>query len=464
MDSIILNSINVTLSSTEDKDYLNVKFILCDFNPNANNVQLNRATIDGWVKTLINKPIVGKIQGNNFTSHQYKNGKFGTDAFGVFTDVYIDTIDNSEYIIAEGMIWKRFEKACSIIENRISKGLDVASSWEVTNISYHMEGDIRVIDDAVFVGHSLLGTVRPAYKCSKIVDIAQQENIEFSQALEEDMEKEFEISQYSVEQLSRDLRVAMYNHFNLSKDDDCWIVDIYLDAQEVISEIGVNGVYKYYMANYKMENGGITLDNVKEAQKQYVPKEDHDKEISSLASEIVALKEELAQAKTEISEKDGQIIKLGETLNSQKETIAEKDNLIAELEPVKAEMERLQAEKEAKELAEKQANLKAHVLSTKFFSEEEIEASEEMKNAIAELNEGKVNSLIAQKVIAEATKNQEKEEDKKEEKDNNKKTEEKDKEEDDKEISSVVEINLHGNEPIKTTSIADIIGKRRRRL
>ena len=374
---------------------------------------LNRATIDSWLQTLVNKPVVGKISGNDFTSHQYKNGKFNTDAFGVFTKVYISTLDTGdECIIAEGMIWKRFEKACAIIQSRISRGLTVSSSWELINNESHIEEiDGRKV---------------------KVIDVAEQtleeQFIEFSQALQED----------------------------------------------------INNI-----------KGGEEMEN-----ENFISKEQHDTEVSSLAKsiatkeeEISSLKAELEKVKAELSTKDTEIIKLGETINSQKETIAERDNLISELEPVKAEMERLKAEKEARELAEKQEAMKSYVISTKYFTSEEIEANEEMKNAIAELNEAKVNSLIAKKVIAEAENSKKKCAEEKcpkcgknpcecskkkcaEEDEEAKKKCAEDEEDSKKKCSELetsethIDINLsnNGEGNIKTTSIASLLAKRNKRF
>ena len=438
-DKIILNSLGVELSeSEEDRDYLNIKFVLCDFKPNGNNVMLNRATIDSWLQTLVNKPVVGKISGNDFTSHQYKNGKFNTDAFGVFTKVYISTLDNGdECIIAEGMIWKRFEKACGIIQSRISRGLTVSSSWELINNGSHIEEidgrRVKVIDSGLFTGHCLLGSkTPPAYDCSRVIDVAEQtleeQFIEFSQALQED----------------------------------------------------INNI-----------KGGEEMEN-----ENFISKEQHDTEVSSLAKsiatkeeELSSLKAELEKVKAELSTKDTEIIKLGETINSQKETIAERDNLISELEPVKAEMERLKAEKEARELAEKQEAMKSYVISTKYFTSEEIEANEEMKNAIAELDEAKVNSLIAKKVIAEAENSKKKCAEEKcpkcgknpcecskkkcaEEDEEAKKKCAEDEEDSKKKCSELetsethIDINLsnNGEGNIKTTSIASLLAKRNKRF
>lgn len=502
-DKIILNSLGVELSeSEEDRDYLNIKFVLCDFKPNGNNVMLNRATIDGWLQTLVNKPVVGKISGNDFTSHQYKNGKFNTDAFGVFTKVYISTLDaGDECIIAEGMIWKRFEKACGIIQSRISRGLTVSSSWELINNGSHIEEidgkKVKVIDSGFFTGHCLLGSkTPPAYDCSRVIDVAQkesaQEEIEFSQALLDDINNiggeemtKVELSQYGVNQLNNDIRKAIKSSLNIKQGEDkyVYVVDIFIDTNQVVYEIEeyANGSYTntYYIADFKLIEGGVEVSNSQPAEKQYVPKEQHDNEISALANsvasketEISSLKEELAKVRAELSEKDGQIIKLGETINSQKETITERDNLISELEPVKAEMERLKAEKEARELAEKQEAMKSYVISTKYFTSEEIEASEEMKNAIAELDEAKVNSLIAKKVIAEAEISKKKNAEEKEKEDNKEDNKEEEKEEAKKECSELEtseshkDINLsnNGEGSIKTTSVASLLAKRNKRF
>ena len=152
-------------------------------------------------------------------------------------------------------------------------------------------------------------------------------------------------------------------------------------------------------------------------------------------------------------------------------------------------MERLKAEKEARELAEKQEAMKSYVISTKYFTSEEIEANEEMKNAIAELNEAKVNSLIAKKVIAEAENSKKKCAEEKcpkcgknpcecskkkcaEEDEEAKKKCAEDEEDSKKKCSELetsethIDINLsnNGEGNIKTTSIASLLAKRNKRF
>jgi len=61
-DKIRLYSNRFELSESEtDPDVYIGKFIICDFLPSKNFVQLDRETIMDWLSTLINKPLFGKI-------------------------------------------------------------------------------------------------------------------------------------------------------------------------------------------------------------------------------------------------------------------------------------------------------------------------------------------------------------------------------------------------------------------
>ena len=106
MEKITLYSNKVYLSEEEsDPDSYTAKFIICDFTRNKNGVALNRKTIENWMSTLKNKPLVGKIKMRydgeyDFTGHNVKRVKkidengneyneieFDTEAFGTFVDV-----------------------------------------------------------------------------------------------------------------------------------------------------------------------------------------------------------------------------------------------------------------------------------------------------------------------------------------------------------------------------------------
>lgn len=214
MDTIQLYS-NRVIECAQDSEYSDtykVKFVICDFSTNHNHVRLNRDKIDGWMGTLKNKPIVGKLVstgrgGVDFSGHNakivmktdgsgnmYKDMVFDTSAFGTFTDVGIEKIDDDECIVATCEIWKRFENACSLIMKRVESGT-LNTSWEIDVLESHYENDggskVKVLDNGVFIGHCLLGAaVRPAYDCSRLLEVAEAApdfDMELADAIQQDM-------------------------------------------------------------------------------------------------------------------------------------------------------------------------------------------------------------------------------------------------------------------------------------
>ena len=214
LDTIQLYS-NRAIECAQDGEYSDtykVKFVICDFSTNHNHVRLNRDKIDGWMGTLKNKPIVGKLVstgrgGVDFSGHNakivmktdgngnmYKDMVFDTSAFGTFTDVGIEKIDDDECIVATCEIWKRFENACSLIMKRVESGT-LNTSWEIDVLESHYENDggskVKVLDNGVFIGHCLLGAaVRPAYDCSRLLEVAEAApdfDMELADAIQQDM-------------------------------------------------------------------------------------------------------------------------------------------------------------------------------------------------------------------------------------------------------------------------------------
>lgn len=214
MDVVQLYSNRVIECAQENEysDTYKVKFVICDFSTNHNHVKLNRDKIDGWMGTLKNKPIVGKLVstgrgGVDFSGHNakivmktdgsgnmYKDMVFDTSAFGTFTDVGIEKIDDDECIVATCEIWKRFENACSLIMKRVESGT-LNTSWEIDVLESHYENDggskVKVLDNGVFIGHCLLGAaVRPAYDCSRLLEVAEAApdfDMELADAIQQDM-------------------------------------------------------------------------------------------------------------------------------------------------------------------------------------------------------------------------------------------------------------------------------------
>jgi hypothetical protein len=200
LENLKLFSNKIWISEESDPDVLFVKVLICDFSVNLNKVQLNRNTIDTWISTLKDAPLVGKIKAKSngeidFTSHnativtrvdeqghEYQDIEFNSDAFGTFTGVEIEEVDGVESIVANCKVWKRFFDASQLIQKRIKAGT-LSTSWEIAvedSEKKIVSGElIKVINKGRFIGHALLSaTTPPAYPRSKVLEVASSENDE----------------------------------------------------------------------------------------------------------------------------------------------------------------------------------------------------------------------------------------------------------------------------------------------
>ncbi|OSA92835.1 UNVERIFIED_ORG: hypothetical protein B2H93_13490 [Clostridium botulinum] len=456
MENIVLYSNNIIeISESQDDSYLNVKFIICNFEPNKNNVMLNRETIDNWLKTLVMKPLVGRIKLNkdnelDFTSHEAKkvhkfiNGnlesslKFGTEAFGTFEAVQIETIDNIEYITANARVWKRFENCCNIIQERFDNNEPLNTSWEISIIDSVIETvnskQIKVINDGIFIGHALLSKyTSPAYDCSGMLEVAEEQHDEFAEAFLQDLNDINKIKNQTEQSVDNKLKEKEGGHENIMADENKNIEISSLTMGDLYSKVGkairkstdedkwyyISYLYpidfkaiahsydddetKYVEFTYSVsEEGTVSITGKKEVEMVFIPKSENETIVSELQTS-------LSTKETELSTKVDEIVKLGETIKDLETTISEKDTLISELTPYKEQIEKAEEEKQEAKKEEKKKELSEMLVSSKYFTSEEIETSEEIKNAISELNESVLKNMIADKVIAEASKKKEQE-------------------------------------------------------
>lgn len=490
---VLYSNYKIEISESQDDSYLNVKFIICNFDANRNNVMINRDTISDWVDTLIMKPLVGLIKLNrdnelDFTSHEAKKVteiidgkpqqviKFGTEAFGVFDSVQIETIDDIEYITANCRVWKRFTNCCNIIQERFDNNKTLNTSWEIAILNSNQEvingKMMKVINDGVFIGHALLSKyTTPAYDCSGMLEVAEEQNDfdnEFAQAFisdineinqEENIETSTQSDENSVENINQEENeggLQMSEKIKTEKIDIASLTtrDISTRVREAIWESNDYGwsydiaviyplenrvlIYKYDMLNedfievtYSITedtgvvilNGGIpvkmtfqpkvTIDT--QLAELTVAKEKAEKELSTVKAnveakdtEISELKTSIETQKTELSSKISSIVDLGKNIGEKEVEISSKDELIkakeleiAELLPFKTQVEEINAEKTALELSEKKETFKNGYLETKLISEKDLELSA-VKEAIEGLDDSKMETFIAQKVIAKA--------------------------------------------------------------
>lgn len=419
MEKITLYSNKVYLSEEEsDPDSYTAKFIICDFTRNKNGVALNRKTIENWMSTLKNKPLVGKIKMRydgeyDFTGHNVKRVKkidengneyneieFDTEAFGTFVDVSIEKIDDIEYIVAICKIWKRFTKACDIIVKRIQEGT-LYTSWEIA-VEKSVEGVVdgittKIIDTGRFIGHCLLGRdVSPAYDSSGLLSIASVEyDNEFAEALSQDIEnlKEEDVlnkdgitqpdktqdgvttSQLTINDLRQKIREAAEKKLN----NYCYIAFLFPVESEVwVEAYSRESELDYVRFTYTVENDVVTLsepENVK------------------LTVSVAEINTKVAELEQNIADKNDAIIKSGEEIEQLKSTIAE-------LTPYKEKFEQAEQERIATEQQAKKDALVKMATKHGLITQEEIESSEEIKGYIENLDEKSIKAILADRYMS----------------------------------------------------------------
>ena len=457
MDNIVFYSDQVYLSENSNPDSYIAKFIICDFGRNKNGVALDRNTIENWMSTLKNKPLVGKIKMRydgeyDFTGHnvrevekvdengnKYREVEFDTEAFGTFFDVAIETINDKEYIVASCEIWKRFTKACEIIVNRIQEG-SLSTSWEIS-VEKSTQGIIdglmtKIIQAGRFIGHCLLGkNVSPAYDSSGLLEIASTNyDMEFAEALSQDilsqgLDKENEAKEENNLQSNIETQVAEENveetvvetpvadttesstetevienkdetevsqltEYDLRKkiceacraklDKWCWISFHFPVEKEVWLEVeGRESELDFSRMTYTVENDVVEVS---------------EPEAVKLTVSIAEVNAKIAELETEVSAKDEAIIKSGEE-------IARLKTEISELSPFKEKFEQAEQERIENELKEKKDNLVSSITKSGLITKDEIEASEELKGYVDNLDEKSLKAILADRYIASLSEN-----------------------------------------------------------
>lgn len=387
MQNVILNAQSVHLSqSIDDPDIMYAKFIICDFDVNENEVQLNRNTIDSWKDTLIGKPLVGKIvlsgQQPDFSSHEYKrivvtnsDGKkqdcieFDTQSFGHFISCEIESIDGIEYIVATAEIWKRYSTACEIIQRRVNNGT-LHTSWEVIRLAAHYEilsgKVVKVIDKGRFLAHCLLGqNVFPAYRSSKAIDVAS--------LVETD-----------------DLYQAIIKDFLDISEKEGNILDQEFENNNVeILDNTVENIEQVESTETVEETKNVSEQDVEETTEQTTEKAIEEESEGFHDVEQVPTSQELMD---KIEKASATILSMQATIRDLEEY---KEKYLA------IEKAALEQKKE-----EKQSYLKKYLEKSKCFTNKELE-SEEIATMVSEMKEIELKAMVSDRLIAKNEKEDE---------------------------------------------------------
>ena len=460
---------------TEHPDHYLAKFVICDFSVNGNQVALNRDTIESWMSTLVGNPLVGKLvvapkgeldfSGHNMKvvtrkdddGNEYKTAEFDTDAFGSFQSVGIEKIDDTDFIVASCKIWKRYPKACATILRRIESGT-LNTSWEIDVLKAH-KGIVggrmaKIIDDGVFTAHCLLGAnVEPAYKCSKLLEVAETDfglelanayiedtkeisNIESNEKeaknLELNKDKETQTAQVEPTEPEQAEKAATESTTKPTTPAEPVIQtseeggetppptepetgtepagdpepapeissltgrDLYMKLEDAVSKISSD----YYMTDMFPEDHTIWCKKwgrMNELDYIMFPYTVEGDEVSLGEPQNITLTVSISQVNTKIAELNGTIASLNTELQSAKEEVAS-------LTPYKDQAEKAEAEKAAVELAQKKENLRQYALSSKMITEAEVSEGGNYASLIENLDETGIKSVIAERCVEAAKK------------------------------------------------------------
>lgn len=461
---------------TEHPDHYLAKFVICDFSVNGNQVALNRETIESWMSTLVGNPLVGKLvvapkgeldfSGHNMKvvtrkdadGNEYKTAEFDTDAFGSFQSVGIEKIDDTDFIVASCKIWKRYPKACATILRRIESGT-LNTSWEIDVLKAH-KGIVggrmaKIIDDGVFTAHCLLGAnVEPAYKCSKLLEVAETDfglelanayiedtkeisNIESNEKeaknLELNKDKETQTAQIEnpteIEQAEQTATESTTEPTTQAEPDvqtseeggetppptepetgtepagepepapetsSLTGRDLYMKLEDAVSKISSD----YYMTDMFPEDHTIWCKKrgyMNELDYIMFPYTVEGDEVSLGEPQNITLTVSISDVNTKIAELNNTIASLNTELQSAKEKVAS-------LAPYKDQAEKAEAEKAAAELAQKKEDLRQYALSSKMITEAEVSEGGNYASLIENLDETGIKSVIAERCVEAAKK------------------------------------------------------------
>lgn len=436
-NSVLFSAKKVLLSELDDYK-LKVKFIICDFDTNENGVKIDRDSIDNWLSTLLNKPLVGKVTVSadgelDFTSHNVKKYKtldddgnevfdycFDTSAFGTFTEVGIEEIDGVDCVTATATVWRRFKTASDVLISRVESGT-LHSSWELVVSSYQniIENGkvVKLVKDGEFLANCVLGEkVKPAYNRAKVLQVAESDK-DIQDAIVSDImvaneDGENLENKEKKNNIVEDVKVVVSEN-NENVNDKGENVDNKLGSEDTqLASLTQDDIYKklddsvyekskcyisyifpeehiVYARNWGMESTKFL---------KFTYSVDGDS-VNVSDPENVTMKFDVIEASAKISELESKEEATTEAMLKANEKIKELELVVSELQPYKDKIIAQEQERIKQETESKRESLKEYALKSNLISEEELESNDEIKNMIASLDEKAIKSIIADRFI-----------------------------------------------------------------
>lgn len=421
-ENMILTSQVIDLAEGDDR-YITLTNRLCYYDaPNLNNVALSSDRAEELAQSLIDMPVVAKycktngkddLGGHEMSINTDGEVEWGTENIGVHKSVEVkdDTVEvNGESkilpcLFATAKIWTRNKNFINAIK-RLYQENGLFTSWEIETKSYEFKDGIKTLTDYEFLGNCCLGSdYLPAYgNNSKTLNVASVEpKYLIAEALQKDIEtKDGDIVNIADKKIEeKEIEVNVSNNGLECAEKDLTDYDIYNAVSvayfEKHKEDNSWAYIRYFfpIASYvlfRTESCKNDLDFIK------VDYSIIDNKAEIVNETPITLSIDYSEVETILEAKDKEIAAQAQGLVESNNKIEELKNEISALEPIKIAYEKAEREKKEKELAEAKANLESKISISGLFTTEEIQ-SEEIQCLISELNETKINSLIAERFL-----------------------------------------------------------------
>ena len=466
-ERISLNSKVVELNEQKSNDiYMTLKLCVLTSETNLNKAKFTESFIEEVVENkdfytgiplVANRKMLEDKKFDNLT-HEFDTdtGELNTDIIGSFTNFYSVKEDDITKLMADVRIFKRFPNVCNSITELFQQG-ELSFSCECLIYEYASieEDGTRVIDrngGKLFASAVVTEPAEVRSKATLLIAEAYQNDLEQiaqqstffkgGENLGKEMKGKMEISNKGVEVKFHgnletssltwdDVYEKIYNTLNPvdqengGRNYNYYIIETYVGS--II--VGDWDTDQLYRITYKIEEDSITLapkeDWVKGSY-QFVPEgvtvneliDNNTQKIKELEKEVSELKEEkkemadkekltmkelqekVEKLKKEIADLKDENEKLEQTIVSQKENLVEAEELNTEL---NEKIEELKVYKEKVETAEKEAKMKE--LSDKYSKllDKEVFESEKVQEAIDNLDEVALNSIVVAEIAKEKT-------------------------------------------------------------
>lgn len=412
---------DIQLSSVDNDVFMTLTMPVATTRTNLNGLRFTSEFFEKRKDTLVDMPLLvsreklesGETQ--NLT-HEFDGQDFNTDAIGTIFSSWIEDYDESgeiKVLMASAKVWKRFGETCdAIIELYNDDELEFSMELLATDIVEY--ADRREIEDGSFIGHTIVsnGAERACATNQLLVAEAYVKDIE-NKVINEggnDLPKDKKVLKGG---LSSDL---IYSKLNQELDSGVWVSQLFQDDMKFVAYDYTNQTHK--IMSYTIDGETVTIDKDSAVEGSLIWKTSdeitqEDLKIAEIASlkvekdELQKKVDELESASIETNVEadididiDDKTVEYAEQIIKLNEKIESMSDEIEGFKKYKEKYEQAEAEKQEQELATLKESLKE--MAQRVVGKEN-DVTEEMAEAIENVNEKELKLAIAEYYLSNNT-------------------------------------------------------------